>query len=179
MSLTKQEQEVDDQIRVNIKSLNTKDKIVTTALYNLLQERKAIDKELQEDLKELFSKYTELSTPLYSSSMELIKGQRQPNDCELENLKEFAEGEELTKLQETQCDGIPNYWATVIKNIHAIQKYTNSSDYDILKTLHKIEIFEEKDNSNVAITLHFGENDYFTNSSLYVKVFVNAEDDEV
>ena len=180
MSQNKHEQEVDEQVRTNIRSLNTKDKIVCTALYNLLNERKAIDKELQEELKVLYSKYTDLSTPLYQSTLELTKGERQPNETEVTDFGEFTENdEELQKLKEVEEIGIPNYWSTVIKNVKAIQKYTNSSDYEILKTLTNIEIFEEKDNSNVAITLHFGENDFFTNSSLHVKVFVSEDDDEV
>lgn len=179
MSGNKREKEVDEQVKVNIRSLNTKDKIVCTALYNLLKERKEIDNEQQEELKNLFSKFSDMSNPLNKKALELVRGDRQPSDEELANMKDIVtDEEELKQLQETQTTAVPQYWATVLKNIVSIQKYMKSEDYDILKSLINIEIVEEKDNSNVAITLHFSENEYFTNSSLYVKIFVSEDDDE-
>lgn len=64
-TMSDKRKEVEKEMIENIKSLNTRDKLVSCGLYNILQERYRLDDELQTELKEVYNKYAQECEPIF------------------------------------------------------------------------------------------------------------------
>ena len=116
-------------------------------------------------------------------------GERAPNDAELGDIDKFvSEAEKAEVNANITAEPIDNYWFKVLKNsvvigiqfIYIIADYChdNDKDWDVLKSLTKVELLLEENSPNFTIKLTFAPNEYFTNEILTKKFYFEKAGEE-
>ncbi|KRX10246.1 hypothetical protein PPERSA_00443 [Pseudocohnilembus persalinus] len=175
------QEQAKEEIIQKIKELDTTSKkYKTIALNHYLEQKKALDTQLEAEMKALTIKYEKLSEPIYEASQQIIKGERELKKEELSNMETILNDEEKAKLDEELANksGIPGYWLTAFKNCEIILPEIKSKDEPLLEKITKIQYIPESDDGlKFKIIFTFAPNDYFENETLS-KSFVLKDDDE-
>ncbi len=76
--------------------------------------------------------------------------------------------------------GIPDFWATAIKNNQMMMQTIREKDADTLQYITNVEASETQEPRTVTIKIYYKENEYFTNQHLELMVrFKDDQQDEV
>ncbi|KAI9275715.1 hypothetical protein BDA99DRAFT_194480 [Phascolomyces articulosus] len=149
-----------------------------------------LEGKFQEEVLALEKKYLELYKPLYAKRAQVVAGDYEPTEQEVEAGKKVDEEEseeqqasgeaskpaaEAAKEDEDAADikGIPEFWLTALKNHPQIGESITDADEDALKHLVDVRMsYMEK--PGFKLEFEFAENDYFTDKSL-VKTYYYQE----
>ena len=149
-----------------------------------------LEGKFQEEVLALEKKYLELYKPLYAKRAEVVAGQYEPTEQEVEAGKKVDEDEEEAteekgEQQEQEnkkgnddedaadVKGIPEFWLTALKNHPQIGESITDADEDVLKHLVDVRM-SYMDKPGFKLEFVFAENDYFTDKSL-VKTYYYQE----
>lgn len=76
--------------------------------------------------------------------------------------------------------GVPDFWATAIKNNQMMMQTIRDKDADTLQYITNVETTETQEPRTVTIKIYYKENEYFTNPHLELMVrFKDDQQDEV
>lgn len=157
------------------------------ALANLHGEKDAIFKKFQAELKDLELKYQKLYAPIYDKSTKIITGAHEPSDKEAGEEKEDKNVQRKeSSPSDSDIKGIPDYWQTVLLSNNIVGSTISEEDKPALSflrdirctKLEKIENNEDGSKDGFALSFHFAENPFFSNTVL-TKSFVLARDSAV
>eukprot|EP00128_Syssomonas_multiformis_P009219 Colp12_sorted_trinity150504_noHs@5711 len=167
------------------------------ALRKLHTEHGKLELELQREIQELERKYLKLFAPLYGKRTEIVTGQYEPNDDEIEEEEEDEEEENIVigdkklnehfktkaKISEIKESagtekGIPEFWATAMKNCSPIAEMIHECDEPILKHLTDIKLSYLEDNPGFRLEFVFEPNEFFNNTVLSKTYYLNGSDPE-
>lgn len=170
------EVDIDQEIEDAIKELPLSEKIRAAAINTHLNEKKALDEELQKKIASLTLEYEQKSLPLYTQSQELIAG-RAPTDEEIKDLNKYLKEGEAEQVATAQTTSAPlaDYWFKALQTHQDIVHEIKEADEPVLKSLLKIE-YIPVDLKKFEIVFTFAPNDYFANTEL--RKVVNLNDDE-
>ncbi|CAD8113431.1 unnamed protein product [Paramecium primaurelia] len=158
-----------EEVITKIKTLPVAERVKAVALFYHLKRKQQYEEELEEQVQKLTIEYDHLNLPLYQKQNELILGQRAATDIELSNSDKFlSEAEKAIVAENNIAEPIDDYWFKVLKNSVVIADVCqdNEKDWDVLKSLQKVELDLEENSHNFTIKLTFAPNDYFTNTVL-------------
>jgi nucleosome assembly protein 1-like 1 len=143
-----------------------------TGLKGLQAIQNKIESDFQKDLLELEKKYVARFAPIYDRRREIVLGHQEPNEEEIEkgikeeekDAEEEAEDEDegvITELGRAATEseiaqapkGIPEFWATALKNHLGIGEMITERDETLLK--HLIDIRVSYPNGKPGFTLEF------------------------
>ncbi|KAI7847817.1 hypothetical protein BDC45DRAFT_610745 [Circinella umbellata] len=142
-----------------------------------------LEGKFQEEVLALEKKYLELYKPLYAKRAQVVVGQYEPTEQEVEagkKVDEEEQEEEEDKAEEqekkeqsknnddeeaTDVKGIPEFWLTALKNHPQIGESITDEDEDVLKHLVDVRM-SYMDKPGFKLEFVFDENDYFTDKSL-------------
>ncbi|KAL1240803.1 Nucleosome assembly protein 1-like [Trichinella spiralis] len=123
---------------------------------------------------------TALQAPLREKRRQIITGEYEPDEAETELVEndEFLrsfnvvretilkKSPELREMVTADVKGVPDFWATVLRNGEFTGELVNPNDEILLKSLTNIEVRYSKDPEGFSLHFFFDENDYFTNTEL-------------
>ena len=174
-------------------------------LHMLSDERSKINDEFEKEVKALEAKFMERKKPLLQKRNDIVLGKitefaeylpkyelTQKANEEIvvgvvKSEKDKAEDEEEAKTH-TPTDvthlkgvaGIPDFWATAIKNNQMMMQTIREKDADTLQYITNVEASETQEPRTVTIKIYYKENEYFTNPHLELMVrFKDDQQDEV
>ncbi|CAG8564565.1 1284_t:CDS:2 [Ambispora gerdemannii] len=152
-------------------------------------EHAKLEAKFQEEILALEKKYLELYKPLYEKRAEIVRGEVEPSDQEvqagasIDEEESHPEGTAVTSTNEKEetsgimngpQKGIPEFWLTSMKNLISIADIIDERDEDALKSLVDIRMsYLEK--PGFRLEFEFEENAYFTNKIL-VKTYYYQEE---
>jgi nucleosome assembly protein 1-like 1 len=121
-------------------------------LEGLENQRKDLEKKLEEEIRQLELKYEKLYVPLY----------------------------EERKVALTSSGGIPDFWLTAMKNNETILPTITEADEAVLKHLTDITYtISAEDNQSFTLTFYFEKNSFFTNETLTKTYHMVKEEEEM
>ncbi|CAG8460216.1 12934_t:CDS:2 [Ambispora leptoticha] len=153
-------------------------------------EHAKLEAKFQEEILALEKKYLELYKPLYEKRAQIVRGNVEPTDQEVQagaaideeesHSEEAATGasltnekEKITEIMNGPQKGIPEFWLTSMKNLFSTDIITKRDD-DALKYLVDIRMsYLEK--PGFRLEFEFDENPYFTNKVLVKTYFYQEE----
>ncbi|ORY80042.1 hypothetical protein BCR37DRAFT_349324 [Protomyces lactucae-debilis] len=163
-----------------IESLPT---VVRTRIHGLKgvqAEHAKLESQFQDDLLALEKKYLEKYAPLYARRAEIVAGTKEPTEQEIEvGLQDVDPDEEEAREQadaneETNIQGVPEFWLTAMKNVLSLQEMINARDEEALKSLTDIRM-SYLDKPGFKLTFQFAENEFFSNSTLTKTYYYQEE----
>jgi len=168
-----------DSFKSKLKDVPVAQRGQALAIYNILAKFCEFDDSSDKVCKENFKVFEEAQITITTQSDMIIEGQRKVNDAELESVKEFLNDAE--ELKEDGNDGacIPGYWLQCFKNKKLM---VSEADEAIMKNITHLDVAssgDELDKSikkSTSLTLHFAQNEYFTNTELKVSLEFKGEE---
>lgn len=171
-----------------IDSLSPKIKNRIYSLKSVQADQMKLEEEFQKELLELERKFYKKYEPLYKHRSEIINGDVEPTDLEIENGKKIEaelEGDEEDDVEEEEKDdvedeekdevkGIPNFWLTALENLHPISETITDRDSEVLSYLNDIKL-EYLSKPGFKLIFKFNENPFFTNKSLSKTYYYQEE----
>jgi len=174
-------------------------------LHMLSDERSKINDEFELEVKALEAKFMEKKKPLLLKRNDIVLGKEtdfaeyvpkyEKTQKENEEIvsgivkseKDKAEDEEETKSHvPTDVNhlknvvGVPDFWATAIKNNQMMMQTIREKDADTLQYITNVEASETQEPRTITIKIFYKENEYFTNPHLELMVrFKDDQQDEV
>jgi len=169
-------------------------------LHMLSDERSKINDEFELEVKALEAKFMEKKKPLLLKRNDIVLGKEtdfaeyvpkyEKTQKENEEIvsgivkseKDKAEDEEETKSHvPTDVNhlknvvGVPDFWATAIKNNQMMMQTIREKDADTLQYITNVEASETQEPRTITIKIFYKENEYFTNPHL--ELMVRFKDD--
>jgi len=169
-------------------------------LHMLSDERSKINDEFELEVKALEAKFMERKKPLLLKRNDIVLGKEtdfaeyvpkyEKTQKENEEIvsgivkseKDKAEDEEETKSHvPTDVNhlknvvGVPDFWATAIKNNQMMMQTIREKDADTLQYITNVEASETQEPRTITIKIFYKENEYFTNPHL--ELMVRFKDD--
>jgi nucleosome assembly protein 1-like 1 len=169
-------------------------------LHMLSDERSKINDEFEKEVKALEAKFMERKKPLLQKRNDIVLGkitdfaeyvpkyeQTQKANEEIvvgvvKSDKDKAEDEEEAKSHVPTdvthlkgVAGIPDFWATAIKNNQMMMQTIREKDAETLQYITNVEASETQEPRTVTIKIYYKENEYFTNPHL--ELMVRFKDD--
>ena len=131
---------------------------------------------------ELEKEFFALYTPLYDRRAQIINGETEPSEKEVEvgNAKEKEQDGEKPKAAPVESkiaedvSGIPEFWLTAMKNQISLAELITDRDEGCLRHLTDIRM-QYLDRPGFRLIFVFSENEYFTNKELK-KTYFYQED---
>jgi len=174
-----------------INSLSPKIKNRIYSLKSVQADQMKLEEEFQKELLELEKKFFKKYEPLYKHRSEIINGDVEPTETEVETGKkieselegdddeEDEEEEQEGQEQEENKDeeppkGIPNFWLTALENLHPISETITDRDSEVLAFLKDVRL-EYLSKPGFKLIFEFNENPFFTNKSLSKTYFYQEE----
>ena len=174
-------------------------------LHMLSDERSKINDDFEKEVKALEAKFMEKKKPLLLKRNDIVLGKEtdfaeyvpkyEKTQKENEEIvtgivkseKDKAEDEEEAKNHvPTDVNhlknvvGVPDFWATAIKNNQMMMQTIREKDADTLQYITNVEASETQEPRTITIKISFKENEYFTNPHLELMVrFKDDQQDEV
>ncbi|KRZ11156.1 Nucleosome assembly protein 1-like 4, partial [Trichinella zimbabwensis] len=150
------------------------------ALKRLQLEMLKNDVDFQKSMLDLEYHFNSLQAPLREKRRQIITGEYEPDEAETEVIEndEFIKSfnvvretileksPELREMVAADIKGVPDFWATVLRNGEYTGELVNPNDEILLKSLTNIEVRYSKDPEGFSLHFFFDENDYFTNTEL-------------
>ncbi|KAM3138142.1 hypothetical protein pb186bvf_009815 [Paramecium bursaria] len=169
-----------DEIKNKIKKLPLKEKLKAVALNYYLMRKKALDSQLERDMRALQKRFDNEASVLYKKSNELIEGSRLPTEDELKESDNYLENEDIQhKNASLVLEPIQNYWYQALKNSDIIAQEIKDRDEPILKLLQKVEYTQQEGSENFTLIFHFANNEYFSNQTLKKKFILKDGENPV
>lgn len=147
-----------------------------TGLKGVQKEHAKLEAAFQEEVLQLEKKYFAKFTPLYQKRAEIVNGNLEPTEEEVEAGKAEEDDAaaadadadaETQKETESKVDmkGIPEFWLTAMKNQGTLAEMINDRDEEALRPLSDIRM-EYLDRPGFKLIFEFATNDFFTNKTL-------------
>ena len=171
--------------------LAVKDRIY--GLKSIQQQQMKLEAEFQRELLELEKKFFKKYEPLYQKRREIIVGEKEPTETEVEEGKALDdldaededdedEEEEEEKEEEEEGDedsstkGIPGFWLTSLENLTTVSETITDRDSEVLQYLTDIRM-EYLSTPGFKLIFEFDdkENPFFTNKQLTKTYHYQAE----
>ncbi|KAI5970580.1 NAP1 [Candida margitis] len=162
-------------------------------LKSIQQQQMKLEAEFQKELLELEKRYFKKYEPLYAKRKEVIVGDVEPSEKEIEEGKaleekdddddeeeedeeEEEEGKEQDQEDGKDAKGIPGFWLTALENLSTVSETITDRDSEILEHLIDIRM-QYLSTPGFELIFEFGEggNDYFSNSILTKTYHYQAE----
>lgn len=160
-----------------IESLPTQVKKRVAGLKGIQKEHSKLEAEFQEEVLQLEKKYFAKFTPLYEKRAEIINGNAEPTEKEIEageeddeedeedDKAEAAEKDEKPAESNEDVKGIPEFWLSAMKNQISLAEMITDRDEQALKHLIDIRM-EYLDKPGFRLIFEFAENEFFTNKTI-------------
>lgn len=159
-------------------------------LKSIQQQQMKLEAEFQKELLELEKRYFKKYEPLYAKRKEVIVGDVEPTEQEIEEGKaleekdeeEDEEDDEENKEQQEEEEsavgkdarGIPGFWLTALENLSTVSETITDKDSEILEHLIDIRM-QYLSTPGFELIFEFGENEYLSNSILTKTYHYQAE----
>ncbi|KAI5954879.1 NAP1 [Candida theae] len=157
-------------------------------LKSIQQQQMKLEAEFQRELLELEKRYFKKYEPLYAKRKQVIVGDVEPSEQEIEEGKALEEKDEDEEEQddddEEQEDaegtvgkdakGIPGFWLTALENLSTVSETITDRDSEILEHLIDIRM-QYLSTPGFELIFEFGENEYLSNSTLTKTYHYQAE----
>jgi nucleosome assembly protein 1-like 1 len=152
-----------------------------TGLKGIQKDHAKLEAAFQEEVLQLEKKYFAKFTPLYQKRAEIIKGNIEPTEEEIEAGKAEQEDDAATE-PETKIEseakedmkGIPEFWLSAMKNQVSLAEMINDRDEEALRPLIDIRM-EYLDRPGFKLIFEFAPNDFFTNKTLSKTYYYREE----
>lgn len=157
------------------------------ALKKMQTEHVTIEAQYQQELNALDLKYDGLKKPLYLKRETIINGTYEPNEEECAFVDPEDEDEDDEEDEEADADaedgeddmkGVPQFWLQAFRNCSVIDEVIEEHDVDVLRHLLDVRIDYAEDGKSFTIVFEFEANEFFTDTSLTKKYFINLEPEE-
>lgn len=147
---------------------------------NLLLETSKLDVMFHREVSELERKFQPKHDELFLKRLDITNGTYQPTneECSLPGV--------LMNLENTAGDhlgpsGVPEFWFTVIRNVHELKTTIQEADVPVLKHLIDVRAkLSSPPDLSFTLEFHFSPNEFFENSVLVktylMKCCVDEED---
>ncbi|CCG20441.1 nucleosome assembly protein [Candida orthopsilosis Co 90-125] len=159
-------------------------------LKSIQQQQMKLETEFQKELLELEKRYFKKYEPLYAKRKEVIVGDVEPTEQEIEEGKaleekdeeEDEEDDDENKEQQEEEEsavgkdarGIPGFWLTALENLSTVSETITDKDSEILEHLIDIRM-QYLSTPGFELIFEFGENEYLSNSILTKTYHYQAE----
>lgn len=154
-------------------------------LKGVQKEHSKLEAQFQEEVLELEKKYFQKFVPLYNKRRDIVNGQLEPTDAEVESgeAKDEDDEEEEDAAAEKPAPpatsgepqkGIPEFWLSSMKNNVSLQEMISDEDEDALRYIQDIRM-EYLDKPGFKLIFDFSENPYFTNKTITKTYFYREE----
>jgi nucleosome assembly protein 1-like 1 len=152
-----------------------------TGLKGVQKEHAKLEAAFQEEVLQLEKKYFAKFTPLYQKRAEIVNGNLEPTEEEIEAGK-AEQDDAATAESEAQDEpeskeemkGIPEFWLTAMKNQVSLAEMINDRDEEALRPLSDIRM-EYLDRPGFRLIFEFASNDFFTNKTLSKTYYYREE----
>eukprot|EP01135_Chromosphaera_perkinsii_P011204 Nk52_evm31s2356 gene=Nk52_evmTU31s2356 len=170
------------------------------ALKNVQEKYTELRMEFHKEVHELERKYLELYAPLFGKRADIVNGKYEPteSECEWESDEEEDSDEEDEELasemanavkikdgeekaanedeEEDSVNGIPEFWATAMKNCDEIDAMIFECDSPILSHLTDIRIeMLGEDELGFFLNFYFSKNEFFKNEVLTKTYYLSLD----
>lgn len=139
------------------------------------QQQMQLEADFQKELLELEKKYFAKYQPLYQRRKDIIVGDKEPTDAEVEKGEEIEieehpeRQEQIEELDEEADDddakGIPNFWLTSLENLQSVAETITERDSEVLANLKDIRM-EYLTTPGFQLIFEFNKNEFFSNTTL-------------
>lgn len=169
-----------------INSLSPKVKNRIYSLKTIQSNQMKLEEEFQKELLELEKRFFKKYEPLYHHRSEIINGDVEPTELEIEQGKKIEselegdededeeEEEETEEADDDSIKGIPNFWLTALENLHPISETITERDAEVLGYLKDIRL-EYLSKPGFKLIFQFAENPFFKNSQLSKTYYYQEE----
>ncbi|ODQ64960.1 NAP-domain-containing protein [Nadsonia fulvescens var. elongata DSM 6958] len=168
-----------------------------TGLKGLQRDQFELETQFQQELAQLEKKFLALYQPLYEKRSQVIKGDVEPTEQDLENGKLFEEerkaefadfesDEEESRIEEIEDEeqeqgeeqellvGIPEFWLTALRNFPNFSESITERDEQALRNLVDIRM-SYLDKPGFRLEFEFTPNMFFTNTVLTKTYYYREE----
>jgi nucleosome assembly protein 1-like 1 len=150
-----------------------------TGLKGIQKDHAKLEAEFQEEVLQLEKKYFAKFTPLYEKRANIVNGETEPTEGEVEAGKDEEEDEEAGEEEEEKAadesmKGVPEFWLTAMKNQISLAELITDRDEEALRSLTDIRM-EYLDRPGFRLIFEFAPNDFFTNKSISKTYFYREE----
>jgi len=168
-----------DEFDVATLSLDAKKRL--NALKNLDIEHSKIHREFLAELAAVEKKYHTKYQPLFDKRADIVNGEYEPTEDETkvpETVEDYTQltAEEGQAVKEGPVKGVPDFWLQALLNHTHIGSTISDQDREALKALKDIKVSYLADNPGFSLEFVFGENDFFTNTSLTKTYYLSEPD---
>lgn len=139
------------------------------------QQQMKLEAEFQKELLELEKKYFGKYQPLYERRKQIIVGETEPTQSEVEAGEEIERTEhpdidqdddrDATEDDDSEEVGIPNFWLTALENLQTVAETITERDSEVLANLKDIRM-EYLSTPGFQLIFEFVKNDFFKNTIL-------------
>lgn len=157
-------------------------------LKSIQQQQMKLEAEFQKELLELEKRYFKKYEPLYAKRKDVIVGDVEPTEEEIEEGKALEEKDEEDEEEEEEIEekeqeetsvdkdakGIPGFWLTALENLSTVSETITDRDSEILEHLIDIRM-QYLSTPGFELIFEFGENDYLSNTILTKTYHYQAE----
>jgi nucleosome assembly protein 1-like 1 len=137
-----------------------------------------LDEELEKKIRELTIEFDKKAVPLYDKQNEIIQGRALTSE-ELVEAEHFLTDEEKNQLEtlSKNTEPIKEFWLRAFKNNDILAPEVQEKDEEALKALTSIQYVREENSDNFELIFTFAKNEYFSNTELRKKFFVNKDEE--
>lgn len=152
-------------------------------LKSVQKEHSKLEAQFQEEVLELEKKFHSKYSPLYQKRAEIVSGQIEPTEQEVQDgVQEEDEEEGRPAItvdrkddeDDTPLKGIPEFWLTAMKNQPTLADMITDEDETALRALADIRM-EYLEKPGFKLVFQFAENEYFTNPIISKSYFYQEE----
>ena|ERR1700733_15213957 len=150
-------------------------------LKGIQKEHAKLEAEFQEEVLSLEKKYFAKFTPLYQKRAQIVNGDSEPTEAEVEAGKpKEDEDEREDEKPEVKVDvaddakGVPEFWLSAMKNQVSLAELITDQDEKALRHLTDIRM-EYLDRPGFKLIFEFSPNDFFSNKTLSKTYFYREE----
>lgn len=143
------------------------------ALDTLHAQRRAISKELRNEILKLERQYSEKIAAVYRERYLITSGKREPTASELEGFSESG----VQEVGGDEVKGIPNFWLNALRNHPHISPTITEADAKALVHLKDVRVALLAETPGFRLEFEFEPNDYFENKVLTKEYRLASPDD--
>lgn len=153
-----------------VESLPTDVRRRVAGLKGIQKDHSKLEAQFQAEVLEVEKKYFGKFTPLYIRRSQIVSGNAEPTEDEVNagvQDEEDQDKEELAEKPKEPSDvkGIPEFWLSAMKNQVSLADMITDKDEAVLKDLTDLRM-EYLEKAGFKLVFEFSENEYFTNKTL-------------
>ena len=147
------------------------------AINGYLVEKRALDKQLQNEQEETERKYRETMNSYIDEINAIVQGTHNFTDADFQEIGELlTEQEQETKHNYFTNEKISEYWLKVFMNSDIIGEQVEERDEPLLRHLEKVVAGKSEDLKKLWVDFFFSENEWFTNTKLHKEFDVEGDE---